>query len=77
MTFNGEGESPNKGKVVTTMFVHPIQAGVGMENVWHCAGESLQAYYGVGNEADFLECWLELVEPPPVKAKTNELERSE
>jgi hypothetical protein len=74
MPFNCEGESPNKGKVVTTMFLHPIQAGVEMENVWHCAGENIQTYYGVGNEADFLECWLELAEPPPVTSKQTERE---
>lgn len=73
--FNGEGASPNLGKVVSTMFLHAEQAGVEQENVWHCQGEGLQTYYGVGTEADFLECWLEVAEPPPVKAKTIELEK--
>ena len=74
MPFNGEGVSPNAGKTVTTMFMHDEQAGVEQENVWHCRGEALQTYYGVGTEADFLECWLEVIEPPPLKAKTTELE---
>lgn len=63
--FNGEGKSPNEGKKVTTMFLHEIQAGGEMENVWRCkAAEGvIVTYYGAGTEADFLECWLE-VEPP-------------
>lgn len=64
MAFNGEGKGPNQGKEVTTVFMHIQQAGIEMENVWRCRGEGLQTYYGVGTEADFLECWLEVVEPP-------------
>lgn len=63
MAFNGEGKGPNQGKIVTTMHLHDEKAGAEQENVWHCKGESLQTYYGVGSEADFLECWLEVVEP--------------
>lgn len=64
--FNGEGKSPNIGKIVTTVFLHEEKAGIEQENVWRCraAGSKvLQTYYGAGSEADFLECWLE-VEPP-------------
>jgi hypothetical protein len=77
MPFNGEGESPNKDKVVTTVFRHDELAGLEQEVVWRCCGEGLQTYYGVGTHADFLECWLEVIEPPPVKAKTTELEKTE
>jgi hypothetical protein len=64
MAYNDEGKGPNIGKKVTTMFLHTKQAGVEKENVWHCRakdGEMLQTYFGVGNEADFLECWLEVI----------------
>jgi hypothetical protein len=71
--FNGEGESPNAGKIVTTIFLHKEQAGIEQENVWRCSGENLQTYYGVGSEADFLECWLEVIASPPVPVKSNEL----
>lgn len=63
--FNGEGVSPNQGMEVTTMFLHDIKAGIEQENVWHCRskdGEMLQTYFGVVNEADFLECWLQIIE---------------
>ena len=63
--YNGEGKGPNQGKVVTTMFLHAEKAGIEQENVWHCKaadGETLQTYYGAGSEADFLECWLQVVE---------------
>ena len=73
MAFNGEGKGPNQGKIVTTVFLHPDKAGVEQENVWHCratAGGVLQTYYGAGNEADFLECWLEVVEPDAAPPKT-------
>lgn len=72
MAFNGEGKGPNQGKTVVTMFMHAEKAGVEQENVWHCqatGGQTLQTYYGAGPEADFLECWLEVIEPdaePPV-----------
>lgn len=65
MAYNDEGKGPNIGKEVTTMFLHTKQAGVEQENVWHCRakdGEMLQTYFGVGNEADFLECWLQIIE---------------
>lgn len=64
MAFNGEGKGPNQGKTVVTMFCHAEKAGNEQENVWHCAGENgtiLQTYYGAGPEADFLECWLEVL----------------
>lgn len=70
--FNGEGVSPNQGMEVTTMFLHDIKAGVEQEKVWHCRakdGEWLQTYFGVGNEADFLECWLEAL--PEVDTQTS------
>jgi hypothetical protein len=73
MAFNGEGKGPNQGKEVTTVFLHPEQAGTEQENVWHCKakdGESLQTYYGAGMEADFLECWLEVIEPDESPAAT-------
>lgn len=76
MAFNGQGKGPNQGKIVTTVFLHAETAGIEQENVWHCKateGQTLQTYYGAGPEADFLECWLEVVEPdaaPPVATTT-------
>ena len=64
MAFNGEGQGPNQGKEVVTMFLHNKQAGMEQENVWHCRAmerNTLQTYYGAGSEADFLECWLEVI----------------
>ena len=66
MAFNGEGQGPNQGKEVVTVFLHADRAGIEQENVWRCraaSGHVLQTYYGAGGEADFLECWLEVVEP--------------
>ena len=66
MAFNGEGQGPNQGKEVVTVFLHADKAGIEQENVWRCraaSGHVLQTYYGAGGEADFLECWLEVVEP--------------
>lgn len=79
MAFNGEGQGPNQGKEVVTVFLHAEKAGVEQENVWRCraaAGHQLQTYYGVGQEADFLECWLQRVEPdaPPQKVMEREEE---
>lgn len=80
MAYNDEGKGPNIGKEVTTMFLHIKQAGMEKENVWHCRakdGELLQTYFGVGNEADFLECWLQVVdeqELPNVLVKEKTLE---
>lgn len=78
MAFNGEGQGPNYGKEVVTMFMHAEKAGVERENVWHCQainGYELVTYYGFGREADFLECWLQAIEPlpPKVKEQTKEL----
>ena len=76
MAFNGEGQGPNQGKEVVTVFMHPEKAGIEQENVWRCraaSGHVLQTYYGAGNEADFLECWLETIDPetaPPVATAT-------
>jgi len=64
--FNGEGNGPNMGKIVVTIYMHNERAGLEQENVWHCMstnGEVLQTYYGAGFEADFLECWLEVIPP--------------
>ena len=66
MAFNGEGKGPNIGKEVITVFLHPEQAGIQQENVWRCraaSGHVLQTYYGAGDSADFLECWLQLIDP--------------
>ena len=66
MAFNGDGQGPNQGKEVVTVFLHTDKAGIEQENVWRCraaSGHVLQTYYGAGGEADFLECWLEVVEP--------------
>ena len=66
MAFNGEGQGPNIGKEVITVFLHPEQAGIQQENVWRCraaSGHVLQTYYGAGDSADFLECWLQLIDP--------------
>jgi len=77
--FNGEGKGPNQGKIVTTVFMHVEKAGIEQENVWHCRaadGDVLQTYYGAGPEADFLECWLEVVPPDaaPPKMLATELD---
>lgn len=69
MAYNQEGQGPNQGKEVTTVFLHKQRAGIEQENVWHCrakAGDTLTTYYGVGTEADFLECWLEVIEEDPL-----------
>jgi len=78
--FNGEGKGPNQGRKVVTMFLHDEKAGLEQENVWHCRTadkEPLHTYYGVGPEADFLECWLEVcppdAEPPAQLTKEQEL----
>jgi len=71
MAFNGEGQGPNQGQEVTTIFLHSEAAGLEQEAVWHCKakdGELLQTYYGAGTEADFLSCWLRVVEPDAVPA---------
>lgn len=72
--FNQEGPSPNFGKIVVTTYLHKEQAGIELENVWHCTAEVgvLATYYGVGAEADFLECWLEVLPPEVVAPKTLE-----
>jgi len=77
-TANGEGQSPNFGKIVTTVSLHPERAGIEQEPVWHCqSAEIITTYYGAGNAADFLECWLEVLPPDPVvdKELTKELEQ--
>jgi hypothetical protein len=79
MAFNGEGRGPNQGKEVVTVFLHRERAGVERENVWRCraaTGTVLQTYYGAGQEADFLECWLQQIEPeaPPQEATEREQE---
>lgn len=76
--FNGEGTSPNQNKIVTTVFLHDQKAGVEQENVWHCratGSDVLQTYYGAGTEADFLECWLEVVEPDAAPPKALAIEK--
>ena len=75
MPFNGEGQSPNLGAEVVTMFLHTEQAGIEQENVWRCQsvnGKMLQTYYGAGQTADFLECWLEVIPTPPAKQVSDE-----
>lgn len=70
---NGEGASPNQGKIVVTQFLHNNTAGIEQENVWHCqaTGEDiLQTYYGAGHEADFLSCWLQVIAPEILPPKT-------
>jgi hypothetical protein len=70
MAFNGEGKGPNQGKEVVTVFKHDQTAGVEQENVWRCRakdGDTLQTYYGAGTEADFLECWLQVIDEQPVQ----------
>ena len=80
MAFNDEGKSPNIGKTVKTVFVHAEKAGIEQENVWRCRadvpGESLITYHGgVGETADFLECWLEVLPDiaPPLKVLSKEV----
>lgn len=76
-TANGEGESPNLNAIVITVFLHKEQAGIEQENVWHCSStQILKTYYGAGYEADFLECWLEVIPPEvaPDKMLQKELE---
>ena len=72
---NAEGVSPNMGKVVHTMYLHQQQAADRVP-VWHCRGEGLQTYYGVGTEASFLNYWLEVIEelPAPPHADSTRLE---
>lgn len=62
---NGEGDGPNMGKEAKTMFLHQTQAANSVP-VWHCSGEGLQTYYGVGTEADFLNYWLEVIPEVPI-----------
>lgn len=76
MAFNGEGKGKNQDKTVVTMFLHAEKAGIEQENVWHCRaleGQTIETYYGIGPEADFLECWLEVIDPdeqpPAVETK--------
>lgn len=72
------GAVSNMGKIVMTVFCHEEQAGMEKENVWHCRAtgtDVLQTYYGAGTEADFLECWLEVVEPDVAPAKKLEVEQ--
>lgn len=76
MAFNGEGKGPNQDKEVVTVFLHTERAGVEQENVWRCRaanGQVLQTYYGAGDTADFLECWLSVI--PPEEATPKALER--
>lgn len=76
-TANGEGQSPNFGKIVTTVSLHPELAGIEQERVWHCqSSDVLTTYYGAGHSADFLECWLEVLptDPAVVKELSEELE---
>ncbi len=78
MAFNGEGKGPNQGKEVVTVFLHAKQAGTELENVWHCRaaeGQTLQTYYGAGQEADFLECWLSKIEPDEAPPRVAEREK--
>lgn len=73
MAYNGEGKGPNQGKEVTTVFLHDQPAGMEQEAVWHCKakdGDVLQTYYGAGTEADFLECWLHVIEPDAAPLST-------
>lgn len=72
MAFNGEGKGPNQGKEVVTMFLHADKAGIEQENVWHCKGDALMTYYGAGTEADFLECWLEVLPDEPTDTRVAE-----
>lgn len=71
-----EGNSPNKGKVVFTMYLHQQQADDRVP-VWHCKGKDLFTFYGNGTEADFLNYWLEVIddEPEPLKADSTHLEK--
>lgn len=67
---NGEGDGPNIGKIVTTMFLHQQQAGDSVP-VWHCRGDSLITYWGhLGTEADFLNHWLEVIPELPPKTES-------
>lgn len=80
MAYNGEGQGPNQGKIVITDFCHPEPAGREQERVWRCHsadGGLLQTYYGVGQSADFLECWLKVIDPveSPAKALEKETEK--
>lgn len=72
---NDEGPGPNMHKVVRTIYAHDLKAGIEQETVWHCSGNALQTYYGVGPEADFLECWLEVIDDVAAPLKELEHER--
>jgi hypothetical protein len=71
MNHNNEGRGPNIGKEVITLHMQPEQVGVERENVWRCQakeGQTLVTYHGgIGNQADFLECWLDVIEPTPAQ----------
>lgn len=72
---NGEGDGPNMGKIVTTMFLHTQQAGDSVP-VWHCRGDSLITYWGhLGTEADFLNRWLEVIQEPSTSFSATTTER--
>jgi hypothetical protein len=78
MAFNGEGKGPNQDKEVVTVFLHDEKAGIERESVWRCRaaeGHTLQTYYGAGQEADFLECWLQVIEPDAAPPKVAEREQ--
>jgi len=75
MAYNKEGKSPNIGKEVTTVRIMG-KAGIEEETVWRCRGQGLVTYHGaVGDECDFLECWLERIEEPPPPAVQRETEK--
>lgn len=72
---NGEGDGPNINKEVVTVFVHPMLAG-GVTPVWHVRGKDLITYYGaVGDEADFLIHWLEVIPDELLPQKVMEKEK--
>jgi len=77
MNHNDEGRGPNIGKIVFTMWRHNELAGIEREVVWHCRAMNgeLHTYYGVGPEADFLECWLEVQDPEPEAPKVDTTEK--
>lgn len=75
---NGEGDGPNMGKIVITMHMYALRAGLPQDSaaVWRCRstdGSIITTYHGgTADEADFLSRWLEVIEEEPKKSATNQ-----
>ena len=70
----GEANSPNLGKIVFTMYLHQQHADDRVP-VWRCHGQDLFTFYGFGNECDFLNYWLEVIEELPTPPQSTSTKR--